>query len=484
MPISGPRARPQLPGVLEDRDADDRKLGAAGADSRATCTSAIREPGDRYRVILVADGFATHIKIAGERDPQSADRAADIQLPGSPAEPADGLQPPHLRIRARHPRDADPVRLLRGPQHVQAMGRSPRRPDRRPSSSPSKAARTGPPARAQPRGFAPTFSAASAGNTGGAHSPFGVEIGRADGEQNLSGIQITTPPGFSATLKGIPYCPESAIAPARAAPGYTGRSELASPACPSASQVGTATVGAGSGSRPLYTSGKVYLAGPYKGAPLSLVVVVPAVSGPYDLGNVVVRVASERRPGHGSGHCRSDPLPQILEGIPLRTRSIQVDLNRPDFTLNPTNCEPLAVDARRSPATKAGRAARQLPGRQLRDPAVPPEARPEALRRARQARAPGDPRDLHRRRQEKRTPESVTPCCRAASCSTTHTSGRSAPRPAFVAGTCPGDSLVGTANGATPLLGNPLTGNVYLLANQKHGCRISPWTSRVRSASR
>ncbi len=86
--------------------------------------------------------------------------------------------------------------------------------------------------------------------------------------------------------------------------------------------------------------GKVYLAGPYKGAPLSLLVVIPAVSGPYDLGNVVVRAAINVDQTTAQVTTVSDPLPQIIEGIPLRTRAIRVNLDRPEFAINPTNCEP------------------------------------------------------------------------------------------------------------------------------------------------
>jgi hypothetical protein len=99
------------------------------------------------------------------------------------------------------------------------------------------------------------------------------------------------------------------------------------------------------GSRPLYVPGKVYLAGPYKGAPLSLVVVIPAVSGPYDLGNVAVRAAISVDPETAQVTTVSDPLPRILDGILLRTRFFQVNLDRPGFALNPTNCDPFLVEA-------------------------------------------------------------------------------------------------------------------------------------------
>ena len=108
----------------------------------------------------------------------------------------------------------------------------------------------------------------------------------------------------------------------------------------------------GAGNHPLYTPGKVYLAGPYKGSPLSLVVAVPAVSGPYDLGNVVVRAAISVDPITAQITTVADPLPRILAGIPLRLRSILINLDRQAFTLNPTNCDPSKV-SRRSSGTKA-----------------------------------------------------------------------------------------------------------------------------------
>ncbi len=194
------------------------------------------------------------------------------------------------------------------------------------------------------RPFGPGFQAASAGNTAGAHSPFAVDLQRPDGDQFLTGLTVATPPGFSGNLNGIPYCPEAAISILGNAL-YSGLSEIASPACPVASQVGTVVAGAGAGSKPFYAPGKAYLAGPYNGAPLSLVVVIPAVSGPYDLGNVAVRAGIYVDPVTARVTTVSDPLPQILEGIPLRTRSIRVNIDRPNFVLNPTNCEPHSVDA-------------------------------------------------------------------------------------------------------------------------------------------
>ncbi|HVY97603.1 MAG TPA: hypothetical protein VHA54_11645 [Solirubrobacterales bacterium] len=193
-------------------------------------------------------------------------------------------------------------------------------------------------------GFAPKLNAGSANPVAGSFSPFIVRLTRSEGESELGAIQSLRPPkGLLASLRGVPYCPDSALAGVSGEEG-TGAAQIASPACPQASQVGTTTVGAGSGPNPFYTDkGRVYLAGPYKGAPLSLAAVVPAVAGPFDLGSVVVRNALHVDPETAQIEVKSDPLPQILQGIPLDLRDVQVAIDRRDFTLNPTSCDPMEV---------------------------------------------------------------------------------------------------------------------------------------------
>jgi len=186
----------------------------------------------------------------------------------------------------------------------------------------------------------PTFSAGTLNPTAKAFSPFVMKLTRADGTQPFKSIDATLPKGLLAKLAGTPYCPDVALA---AAANRSGKAEQASSSCPAASQVGTVTVGAGAGSDPFYASGKAYLAGPYKGAPLSLAILTPAVAGPFDLGTVVVRNALTIDPITAQAHAVSDPIPTILQGIPLDIRSIAVNLSKPDFTLNPTSCDPSAV---------------------------------------------------------------------------------------------------------------------------------------------
>lgn len=189
------------------------------------------------------------------------------------------------------------------------------------------------------RAFTPSYTAKSDSSKAGAYSPFRVHIGRRDGEQEVKGVDVTLPKGLTGKLKGIPYCPESAIA---TAVGESGVAQQGAPACP-ASQIGTVSTDAGTGPSPLRISGKAYLAGPYKGAPLSMAVVTPAVAGPFDLGNVVVRVALFVDPKTAQVKAVSDTIPDVFGGVKLDLRSIDVNVDRKQFMRNPTNCSAFAT---------------------------------------------------------------------------------------------------------------------------------------------
>jgi hypothetical protein len=262
----------------------------------------------------------------------------------------------------------------------------------------------------------------------------------------------------------VAYCPEAAIAQL-SDPAYSGRSEQASPTCPTTSLVGSAVAGVGAGTHPFHTPGKVYLAGPYKGAPLSLLVVVPAVSGPYDLGNVAVRTALHVDPETTEITAVSDPLPRILDGVLLRARTIQVELDRQRFMLNPTNCDQFAVTAaisgdqgalsspiapfqvancrdlsyapKLSLKLSGGLGRRGHPAIKAVFKAGPGEAN---TKRVSVALPPGELLDQG----------NIGTVCR---------------RPEFTTNSCPASSRIGTAWATTPLLDGPVAGNVYLRAN-------------------
>jgi hypothetical protein len=186
------------------------------------------------------------------------------------------------------------------------------------------------------RGFSPGFSAGVTDPKAGGSSPFTLTISRKDGEQYFQGLDVVLPPGLLGNVGSVPRCPE-----AQAAAGT----------CGVESQIGTTSVLSGPGDMPLAIPepGKaptaVYLAGPYKGAPFSLSIVVPAQAGPFDLGNVVVRAALYIDSKDAHATVRSDPFPTIVQGIPLRMRQVNVTMDRPGFMRNPTSCAPLSIAA-------------------------------------------------------------------------------------------------------------------------------------------
>jgi hypothetical protein len=187
------------------------------------------------------------------------------------------------------------------------------------------------------RTFAPIYASGPDKSQGGAFSPFRIHVIRQEGQQELKRLDLTLPKGLIGKLAGIPYCPEAAIV---AASSRTGAAEQKSPSCPAASMVGTTSTESGTGGEPLTLPGKVYLSGPYKGAPLSLAAITPAVSGPFDLGNVAVRAALSIDPTTAQVHAVSDLLPDVFGGVKLDIRKLDLNLDRAGFTVNPTNCGP------------------------------------------------------------------------------------------------------------------------------------------------
>jgi hypothetical protein len=307
---------------------------------------------------------------------------------------------------------------------------------------------------------APSFNAGSVSAIAGSYAPFVLNLRRNDATQQFSAVSLTPPPGLVGKLAGTPYCPDSALA---AAAAKSGNQEKAAPSCPAASQVGTADVAAGAGPAPYYTQGKVYLAGPYKGAPLSMAIVTPATAGPYDLGTVVVRSALQIDPETTRITAVSDPIPQILQGIPLDVRSAQVKLDKPEFTLNPTSCNPMSVGGRL--LSTLGQAA------PLSDPFQVAECgrltfKPQlALSLKGDTKRGGHPA----LRAVLSYPKGASANIAKASVALPHSEFLEqahiktiCTRVQFAANACPGGSVYGRARAVTPLLDQPLEGPVYL----------------------
>ncbi len=182
---------------------------------------------------------------------------------------------------------------------------------------------------ASPLPFALSQSTEYLPNTAGAHTNYNYSLTRSDGQQYLSQVKVVLPPGLLGAIPTVTQC---------------GEAQANAGTCSSASRIGTASVLSGAGPAPYSLSGPVYLTGPYNGAPFGLSIVVPAVAGPFNLGNVVTRSTINVDPTTTRVTVNS-VLPTIVKGVPIRLRNISVDTNKQGFLVNPTNCSLLATES-------------------------------------------------------------------------------------------------------------------------------------------
>jgi len=305
-------------------------------------------------------------------------------------------------------------------------------------------------------GFAPGLSAGMHGASAGRFAPFVFTLTRQDGEANPQTIALHLPQGLLAKLGGVPLCPDA---------------EAATGACPASSKVGSLTAAAGVGGAPLWIPqpGKAptaaYLAGPYKGAPFSIVSVVPAQAGPFDLGLVVNRAGIHVDPETALATIVTDPLPQILEGVPVSYRTIHVEVDRKNFTLNPTSCAPKKIVAT---VTAAGAAAAEpQDGFQATNCAKLPYAPKLKLSFRGQTNRTGNPAVravLTQKPHQANTKAAVVLLPQSQFIDNSHISNPCT-RVQFDAGKCPKASILGHAVAKTPLLDKPLKGPVYFRSN-------------------
>jgi hypothetical protein len=320
------------------------------------------------------------------------------------------------------------------------------------------------------RAFAPAYAAASDSSQAGAFSPFRVRIARADGQQELKAVSVTLPKGLTGKLAGIPYCSEAAIAAAAAS---SGAAQAANYSCPAASQIGTTTTAAGSGSGPIKIGGKAFLAGPYKGAPLSMVSITPGVAGPYDVGTVVVRIALNVNPETAQITAVSDLIPNVFGGVKLDIRSIDFNVDRNEFMLNPTNCA-----AQASSGTLSGG------GSNPADPAAfssypfstpysttgcgslkfKPKLHVRLKGGTKRNKNPQLRAVLEARGGDANIARTALTMPHALFLDQSHI-GTVCTRPQLASQTCPKASIYGQAEAITPLLGEKLKGNVYLVSS-------------------
>jgi hypothetical protein len=294
------------------------KCGGAG---QPACTAASATNGELYGLYLEVAGSGVVLKLAGEVsvDPVTGQITTTFK---------DNPQLPFSELR---------LKLYGGPQAALANPAScgtyqttsdltpwtaPFGADATPSSSFQISQGCG------AQGFSPAFTAGTTNNQAGEFSPFSLTFSRGDGEQQFRGLEETLPPGLLAKLAGVPLCSDA---------------DAVAGSCPEGSRIGSVTVGVGAGSAPFYTTGKIFLTVGYGGGAYGEVVQVPAVAGPFNLGMVVIRGAIKIDPHTAQATVVSDPFPSILDGIPLQIKTVNVNLDRPAFTFNPSSCSQLAL---------------------------------------------------------------------------------------------------------------------------------------------
>jgi len=305
-------------------------------------------------------------------------------------------------------------------------------------------------------GFAPALSAGTRGAAAGKFAPFAMTLTRQDGEANPQTLAVHLPQGLLAKLGGVPLCSDA---------------DAATGECPAGSQIGTVTASSGVGGAPLWIPqpGKaptaVYLAGPYKGGPYSIVTKVPAQAGPFDLGTVVNRAAINVDPTTALATITTDPLPQILKGVPVLYRTIHVDVSRPEFTLNPTSCAPKQIKATVTASNG-----------QLAEPSA-------AFQATNCAKLGYSPKlKLNFKGSTKRSGDPAVSAVLTQPAHQANTAGATVILPSsefidqshinnpctrvqFNEGACPASSILGTARAITPLLDQPLEGPIYFRSN-------------------
>jgi hypothetical protein len=328
-------------GACSDEQIGLKSLGAA------TCPNASKIGTVEMTTPLLDDPLTGEVFLGTQKsqDPQSGEMyrmflqvegsGVRVKLPGSvKADPVTGQLTTTFAANPQLPADTVKLRLKGGP----------RAPLVNPSSCGTKTAKANITSWAGnsvdttsafviddgcPTGrFSPTVEAGTVNPQAGAFSPFTFTIRRTDADQEISGVSVSLPSGLLGALGSVPLCAEAAAAAG---------------SCSADTQIGTTTVSTGAGSSPLTVGGKVYLAGPYKGAPFSLSIVVPAKAGPFDLGLVVVRSPLVVDAAAAKVAAPADTLPTILGGVPWHLRMINVTLDRPGFMFNATSCARQAI---------------------------------------------------------------------------------------------------------------------------------------------
>jgi hypothetical protein len=418
------------------------------------CSEAEAEEGKVFHVCLELSGSGVIVKLEGRIEVGGHGQYSKL----------DGLAPGQLRISfdetPQFPLEEVKVTLPGGPRaglaNPQTCGTATTATVLEPSSAPQSGANATPSSSFQVSGcsgaFKPDFVAGTTTTNAGGYSPFVLQLSRQDGEQDLSGLEVTLPKGLLAKLSGVSEC---------------GEAEANAGTCSSASEIGTVTASVGAGSEPLLQTGKVYLTGPYNGGPFGEVVVVPAVAGPFNFGNVVVRGSIRINPETAQASIVSNPFPTVVDGVLIRLRSVDAEIDRSGFVFNPTDCDSQAVTGTVTGAQGASEAV-SSPFAVTGCADLPFKPVFKASTQGKTSRIDGasltvtvtaKPGEANIHKVHLQFPK-VLPA-RLAVLRKACTEAQFAANPAG----CPSASAIGTGTAITPVLSEPLTGPAYLVSH-------------------
>jgi hypothetical protein len=405
-------------------------------------------PGQLFRLYLVAQGSGVLIKLSGTVVPDTATGRLTATFADAPQLPFSHL---HLEFKGgpRAPL-TNPGACGTYTTSAQLTGWSGRVVT---SDSSFTLSRDGNGAPCVATAFSPGFEAGSVNPAAGKDSPFVMTASRDDGQPYLRDIAVSMPPGLLGRIARVPeLCSD-----AQAAAG----------SCAEASRIGSVTTTAGAGAEPLHLSGRVYLTGPYHGAPFGLSIVVPAIAGPFDLGTVVVRAAIFVDRDTAALRVASDPLPTILAGVPLRIRSVSIVIDRDHFMFNPTSCTPRTVGGTIGAvggATALVSSRFQVGG--CSGLSYAPRMSLRVGGRGHTRRGATTPLSVILRQgagqANNKTIDVTLPSTLNARLGVV---AHACTLAAFHAGTCAASARVGTALAVTPVLKDPLRGTVYFVKN-------------------
>jgi hypothetical protein len=189
----------------------------------------------------------------------------------------------------------------------------------------------GTPCPSSPLPFNPELIAGATTDQAGGFTNFSLLLRRGDDQQRIDGLQFKAPEGLTGFLSKVPLCTNA---------------QAESNTCPESSKIGHTVVESGPGPYPLVVPepgqepAPIYLTESYDGAPFGLSIVVPLHVGPFVLPTQRVRARIEVNPYTSALTVTTNALPQEVAGVPTDLREIDSVIERPEFMVNPTNCDP------------------------------------------------------------------------------------------------------------------------------------------------